>query len=73
MWIPPGLAHGFLALSLTAEILYKTTDYYHPQSEVCLAWNDFDVGISWPLPDGVEPIMSANDLQGLSFKRLTSY
>lgn len=72
MWIPPGLAHGFLVLSPNAEILYKTTDYYHPESEVCLAWNDLEVGISWPLPDCIEPIMSAKDRAGLSLKRLTS-
>jgi dTDP-4-dehydrorhamnose 3,5-epimerase len=71
MWIPPGLAYGFLVLSPTAEILYKTTDYYHPQSEVCLAWNDLDVGINWPLPSYVEPIMSAKDGQGLSQKQFS--
>lgn len=70
IWVSPGLAHGFLVLSPTTEILYKTTDYYHPQSEVCLAWNDLDVGINWPLPSGVEPIMSAKDTQGLSLSLL---
>lgn len=72
IWVSPGLAHGFLVLSPTAEILYKTTDYYHPQSEVCLAWNDLDVGINWPLPSGVEPILSAKDAQGLSLRLITS-
>ncbi len=70
MWIPPGLAHGFLVLSPTAGILYKTTDYYHSQGEVCLAWNDSEVGISWPLPDRVEPILSAKDGRGLSLNEL---
>jgi dTDP-4-dehydrorhamnose 3,5-epimerase len=70
IWISPGLAHGFLVMSNTAEILYKTTDYYHPQSEVCLAWNDSDIGINWPLPSGVEPILSIKDEQGVSLKRL---
>jgi len=70
IWVSPGLAHGFLVQSPTAEILYKTTDYYHPQSEVCLAWNDLDVGINWPLPINVEPIMSAKDAQGLSLSLL---
>lgn len=65
LWIPPQLAHGFLVLSPTAEFLYKTTDYYHPQSEACLAWNDPTVGIKWPLPDGVEPNMNAKDAGGL--------
>jgi dTDP-4-dehydrorhamnose 3,5-epimerase len=65
MWIPAGLAHGFLVLSEVAEFLYKTTDYYHPQSEVCLAWNDPSVGIEWPLPEGVTPNMNAKDAAGL--------
>lgn len=67
MWIPAGLAHGFLVLSEAAEFLYKTTDYYHPQSEVCLAWNDPTVGVQWPLPAGVIPNMKANDQNGLAW------
>jgi dTDP-4-dehydrorhamnose 3,5-epimerase len=67
MWIPPGLAHGFLVLSETAEFLYKTTDYYHPQSEACLSWNDSTVGIEWPLPQGISPNMNAKDLAGLAW------
>jgi dTDP-4-dehydrorhamnose 3,5-epimerase len=65
LWIPPKLAHGFLVLSEIAEFLYKTTDYYHPQSEVCLAWNDPTVGIDWPLPAGIGPNMNAKDSAGL--------
>ena len=67
LWIPPGLAHGFLVLSESAEFLYKTTDYYHPQSEACLAWNDSTVGIEWPLPSGIAPNMNAKDSAGLSW------
>jgi dTDP-4-dehydrorhamnose 3,5-epimerase len=67
LWIPPGLAHGFLVLSETAEFLYKTTDYYHPKSEVCLVWNDLAVGIQWPLPQGITPNMNAKDSAGLSW------
>ena len=67
MWVPPGLAHGFLVLSETAEFLYKTTDYYHPQSEACLLWNDPAIGIQWPLPSGVNPNMNAKDAAGLSW------
>ncbi len=67
LWIPAGLAHGFLVLSETAEFLYKTTDYYHPQSEVCLAWNDPTVAIEWPLPKGATPNMNAKDSAGLSW------
>jgi dTDP-4-dehydrorhamnose 3,5-epimerase len=65
LWIPAGLAHGFLVLSETAEFLYKTTDYYYPQSEACLAWNDATVDIEWPLPLGVTPNMNAKDSAGL--------
>ena len=64
LWIPPGLAHGFLVLSETAEFLYKTTDYYHPQSEVCLVWNDPTVAVEWPLPSGATPNLNAKDLAG---------
>ena len=63
MWVPPGLAHGFLVLSETADFLYKTTDYYAPEFERCIAWDDADVGIEWPL-EGLQPKLSAKDLQG---------
>lgn len=65
MWIPPGLAHGFLVLSDTAEFLYKTTDYYLPKSEACLLWNDQTVDINWQLPVGISPNMNAKDIAGL--------
>lgn len=66
LWIPPGLAHGFLVLSDSAEFLYKTTDYYAPQYEASLAWNDPTVGIDWPLQQhGIkEPTLSAKDQVG---------
>ena len=73
MWIPPGLAHGFLVLTPTAEFLYKTTDYYDPTSEVCIAWNDPAVGIKWPLPEGISPNMNAKDLTGLSWERAPKF
>lgn len=66
LWIPPGLAHGFLVLSDSAEFLYKTTDYYAPQHERCIIWNDPMLAIAWPLEG--EPILSAKDAVG---KRLT--
>jgi len=65
MWIPSQLAHGFLVLSESADFLYKTTDYYHPQSEVCLAWNDPTINIEWPLPTGIAPNMNTKDAAGL--------
>jgi dTDP-4-dehydrorhamnose 3,5-epimerase len=66
LWIPPGLAHGFLVLSESAEFLYKTTDYYTPEFERCLAWNDPGLGITWPL-DGRMPVVSAKDALGHHF------
>jgi dTDP-4-dehydrorhamnose 3,5-epimerase len=60
LWIPPGLAHGFLVLSESAEFLYKTTDYYAPEYERCLAWDDPHLHIDWPLEDLI-PIVSAKD------------
>ncbi len=63
LWIPEGFAHGYLVLSDAAEVLYKTTDYYAPEHERCLIWNDPDVGIDWPKVD--EPILSAKDRLGL--------
>jgi len=69
LWIPPGLAHGFLVLSQTAEFVYKTTDYYAPQDEACLAWDDPTVGIDWPLA-GVSPSLSAKDTQGNALSEL---
>lgn len=66
LWIPPGLAHGFLVLSESAEFLYKTTDYYAPEFERCLAWDDTDLNIAWPL-DGLVPVVSAKDALGHPF------
>jgi dTDP-4-dehydrorhamnose 3,5-epimerase len=66
MWVPPGFAHGFLVLSEIAEVLYKTTDYYAPQSERCLAWNDPEIAINWPLKEN--PILSAKDQSGKSLQ-----
>lgn len=65
LWVPPGFAHGFLTLSESAEFLYKTTDYYAPAHERCIAWNDPEIGVDWPL-EGNTPQVSAKDAQGLS-------
>lgn len=69
LWIPPGLAHGFVVLSETAEFLYKTTDYYAPAHERCIAWNDPDLAITWPI-DGM-PSLSAKDAAGIAFREAT--
>jgi dTDP-4-dehydrorhamnose 3,5-epimerase len=66
LWIPEGFAHGFLVLSETAEVLYKTTDLYHPTGERCIVWNDPQLGIEWPL-NGQTPSVSGKDAQGKSF------
>jgi len=64
LWIPPGFAHGFYALSEWAEVLYKVTDLYAPQWERTLLWSDPEIGIKWPLIDGQPPILSEKDQQG---------
>lgn len=67
LWIPPGFAHGFLVLSESADFQYKCTDRYDPDSEVTLAWDDPDIGIDWPLPEGQAAALSDKDRTGLSF------
>ncbi|MFZ6646300.1 dTDP-4-dehydrorhamnose 3,5-epimerase [Undibacterium sp. TJN25] len=64
LWVPPGFAHGFVVTSDKAEFLYKTTDYWAPEHERCLMWNDPTVGVQWP--DNLAPILSAKDEQGKS-------
>ena len=66
LWIPSGFAHGFLVLSETAEVLYKTTDLYHPASERCILWNDATLKIDWPL-EGLTPSISGKDALGKLF------
>jgi dTDP-4-dehydrorhamnose 3,5-epimerase len=66
LWIPEGFAHGFLVLSETAEVLYKTTDLYHPAGERCIVWNDPRLGIAWPL-EGMMPSVSSKDVIGALF------
>lgn len=65
LWVPEGFAHGFYVLSSSAEFVYKCTDYYNPQAEHSLLWNDTRVNIAWPLQDG--PVLSAKDLAGKVF------
>ncbi|WP_453932228.1 dTDP-4-dehydrorhamnose 3,5-epimerase [Acidovorax temperans] len=64
LWVPPGFAHGFVVLSEMAEFLYKTTDYYAPAFERCIAWDDPTLAIDWKL-SGRQPLLSAKDAQGL--------
>jgi len=66
IWVPPGFAHGFVVVSETVEFLYKTTDYYAPEHERCIRWNDPDLAIRWPIND--RPLVSAKDENGLLLK-----
>lgn len=67
LWVPPGFAHGFLVLSTHADFEYKCTDYYYPDDEICLAWNDPEIGIEWPTDN---PTLSAKDQAGLPLSEL---
>jgi dTDP-4-dehydrorhamnose 3,5-epimerase len=71
LWVPPGFAHGFLVVSAQADFLYKTTDYWHPQHERTLLWNDEALGIDWPL-DG-PPTLAAKDAAGTPLARIETY
>jgi dTDP-4-dehydrorhamnose 3,5-epimerase len=66
LWIPEGFAHGFLVRSDEAEFLYKTTDYWHPEHERCIRWDDPGLAVEWPT-DGAAPVVSAKDAAGLPF------
>jgi dTDP-4-dehydrorhamnose 3,5-epimerase len=72
LWIPAGLAHGFLVTSESAEFLYKTTDYYHPEYERSMLWNDPEIGIEWPLNllDGRQPMLAEKDAKAQLFADL---
>jgi dTDP-4-dehydrorhamnose 3,5-epimerase len=70
-WIPPGFAHGFRVVSEGAQVLYKATDFYHPECERTLAWNDPEVNVDWQL-DG-EPVISAKDALGLPFREVETF
>lgn len=64
LWVPPGFAHGFVVLSESAQFLYKTTDYWYPEFERSIIWNDPDLGIEWPI--SFEPVLAAKDMAGKS-------
>ncbi len=73
LWVPAGFAHGFYVTSNNAEFVYKCTDYYYPQSEVSLSYNDPTLGIDWPLVNGQAPSLSAKDAEGLSFSQAPKF
>lgn len=68
LWVPAGFAHGFYVTSESAEFVYKCTDYYHPESEVSIKYDDPTLAIQWPLVDGMLPSLSAKDEEGVSFE-----
>lgn len=68
LWVPPGFAHGFITLSDYAEMFYKCTEYYHPEYEVSLLWNDVDLKIDWPIDSQITPLLSKKDQLGFSLK-----
>jgi dTDP-4-dehydrorhamnose 3,5-epimerase len=71
LWVPPGFAHGFYTLTETAEIVYKTTDYYYPEYDRTILWNDTNLGIEWGING--EPILSQKDLKGKTFDECEKY
>lgn len=73
LWVPEGFAHGFYVISEEAEFVYKCTDYYHPQSEVSISWNDDDLQIDWPLVDGQPPQLSGKDQAGICFSEAPKF
>ena len=71
LWVPPGFGHGFLVLSGSADFLYKATDYYAPEHERCIRWDDSELNISWPA--GIEPKLSAKDAEGVALAEAEVY
>lgn len=71
LWVPPGFGHGFLVLSGSADFLYKATDYYAPEHERCIRWDDSEINISWPA--GIEPKLSAKDAEGVALAEAEVY
>ena len=73
LWVPEGFAHGFYVMTESAEFVYKCTDYYAPEFDRSLKWDDADVGIDWPLVDGKQPLVSEKDENGKSFAEADTF
>jgi dTDP-4-dehydrorhamnose 3,5-epimerase len=73
LWVPAGFAHGFVVLSESTHFLYKCTDYYAPEDEHAIAWDDPDLKIDWQLPPGVQPVLSARDRGAKRFRDAITY
>jgi dTDP-4-dehydrorhamnose 3,5-epimerase len=73
LWVPPGFGHGFVVLSESAHFLYKCTEFYAPEDEHAIAWNDAELNIDWRLPAGVQPVLSARDMAAKPFRDAEYY
>lgn len=73
LWVPPGFAHGFFVTSEWADVLYKMTDYYAPEYQRTILWNDPSIGVDWPIIPGVDLVLSENDRDGVKFEDATYY
>ncbi len=73
LWVPPGFAHGYLVLSASADFLYKVTDFWAPQHERAIRWDDPEIAVMWPLPSGTRPILSAKDAAAARFRDAEVY
>jgi dTDP-4-dehydrorhamnose 3,5-epimerase len=67
LWVPPGFAHGFYVLSESADFVYKCTEFYAPEHERCIRWDDPELGVDWPIPTHAAPLVSAKDADGVAF------
>lgn len=72
MWVPPGCAHGFVVRSEQADFLYKTTDYWYPEHERSVLWNDPDLAIAWPV-QGLQPLLATKDAQGTPWRQAQAF
>jgi dTDP-4-dehydrorhamnose 3,5-epimerase len=73
LWVPGGFAHGFMVLSESVHFLYKCTQFYYPDDERAIRWDDADLGIRWPLPAGVSPVISGRDAAARAFREAEVY
>ncbi|MBI3777144.1 MAG: dTDP-4-dehydrorhamnose 3,5-epimerase [Gammaproteobacteria bacterium] len=73
LWVPMGFAHGFYVTSESAEFMYKCTDYYAPEHERCIRWNDPDLGIDWPIAQGQAPLLSEKDSKGVDLQQASYF
>jgi dTDP-4-dehydrorhamnose 3,5-epimerase len=73
LWVPPGFGHGFMVLSESAHFLYKCTEFYYPEDERAIRWDDADLAVQWPLPPGMLPVISARDSAARPFRDAEYY